>query len=84
MSEEANGSRVVGHRAKAAIRLAQKAVSIARCPVPRYSRLGLYPQGVFMIIALMWEESWEQICHNEQVFSVVTLETAATSLPLPL
>jgi hypothetical protein len=35
---------------------AQKAVSIASRAVPYYSRWGLYPQAVFVLVALVWFE----------------------------
>jgi hypothetical protein len=54
-------------------------------------RRGIYQAIKYWAIATAWKnlnlgtkESGEQICHNEQVFSVVTLETAPTSRPLPL
>jgi hypothetical protein len=58
---------------------------------PTEIRRGIYQAIKYRAVATAWKnlnlgrkESWEQICHNEQVFSVVTLETVPTSGPLPL
>ena len=55
------------------------------------TRRGIYQAIKYSAVATAWKnlnlgtkESWEQICHNEQVFSVVPLEIAPTSRPLPL
>lgn len=35
---------------------ARKSISVARWPVPHYTRWGMYPQVIFIVIALIWFE----------------------------